>query len=366
MLDLEARPLVESRLLRARAFREEYLDLLGREDAAARADGVILAEEMRRESLQWSKLRQKPDGWLIEDGAFKQAKAALVGRLRKARVEAIFAALAVDWQSRETWWRHDLWDRAVDEVARDRREELERAERARIRRDLRRAKVPDEMADRYIHGLKTEDLRLRIDFPPKSDYLRGHPDPERLTTGFILRFHEYDRGFMFPAYGMSFDDLAGLDGSRIETLLPALYGSDDERLRTVARQAINLIPGTRFVETVMNRLMDDPTAWRTLICPSSEEETKARLEAMCDMAEKRFSSYGVCIFWDRLRASECFEGTVIEGAIGRLHPAHEELRSALRSYLSAAMSKFDPEPLPWFTPDEYRAWFRAHPRPESR
>lgn len=361
LLDLDKLPMVEARILRARAYREEYLEGARKESPTAYKAGLALALEMRVASLLWP----------VKAG--EDLRDAIVGRMMKVEIDAIRVALAADWldEGASPWWRQEVWERAAAEIARNRSGELERAERARVKEVLKSAGVDAERIGRYVEALTRTDLERNLEFPPDAPYAQDLSDRERLTTDFIVGYHSYDRGRMFVTYGMRFDLLAGLDPERVSEILPGLYGSDDDRLRLLAVRAIERIPGKAFVGLILDRLRVEPNAWHALRNQKDPKETDKRLAALVKQAEDSLTTYGIARTWEQLRKGECFEDAVVFGTIRLLEslkeakPAETVPRVALLRYLSAAMAARKGEGPAELSTAEYRAWFRSHPAPKE-
>lgn len=362
LLEPEEVSKVQSRLTGARVYRDSYLEEIRPILPKAHGDAVALAKEMRAAASTWPSTQ----GWPEEKPEFAAAKRAVLARLAKVEVEAIRAAVAVDWlePGSDPWWRTRLWKAAMKDVVRARGAEVERTERARLRRDLARAGVEEDFARRYEESVDFAHDRLDIEFPPDPLDLPKPAHRQNVTTEFILRAHAYDRGALFSFYGMRFEILADLDPARVSLLLPAFYGSDDEDVRLVASRAIERIPGTPFVDVVLRRLLDEPWAWFALKHPEDAEQTAARLVAAMDRAEKTLTPYGVACLWRNLGKGGCFEAVCVDRAIASLSGAKERLTESLHEYLQAAMTerRLPPERL---SPEDYRKWFASHPLPKK-
>ncbi len=363
-LDCEKISMVESRLAWARTYRDAYLEEIRRVLPKVHGDAVDLAKEMRSGSSQWP----KEEGWAKPSPEFTKVKNALLERLAALDPEAIRCAAAVDWlDPGASWWRVPVWEEAVKEIIHRRGDEVEQTEKARLVRDLARAGVKEVFAAPYLERFGIPHNWLRLDFPPRTLNFEKRTPPDQRTTEFILRCHAYDRGALFGAYGMEFDALADLDASRVDVLLRSLFGSDDDCVTRVARQAIERIPGTHFVDLVLRRMDDDPWAWVALRHPKDADQTNARLNAFLDLAEKTESPYGLAAIWRKLGKTECFEKACVDRAIVGLRAkeagAEDVLIKAFHEYLQAAMAeRRPPEKL---SAEGYRKWFASNPAPEK-
>jgi hypothetical protein len=394
--------MVESRVARAIAYRAAYLSELQRENPKVHAAAVQLAEEMRKAGKTWPEANRDKETY-EPSKQYQAAVDKLKDTLAKVDVEAIRAALALDWLSEEpdTWWRKEVWVGAIRKVTESRNREIAAFQRDWIRKTLTRAHVEKEYVDEYSKAAEKEDPRASLSFPPKTPWMYNYFQKEgakagaSLSTDFILRYHSYERGMMVPAYagGFSAEVLAGLDPKRVGPLIASLYQSDDERLRWLAHQAIGYMPGTEFVDLVLDDMVEEghPGAWQILDHWKRPKETAPRLAAMVDLASNKYAPRGVQAMWRTLREGECFEPVCIEKAVAALEQAEkaipkkkpakesnnapddeedtataedserEQLVAVLHAYLAAAKTHREGVKPKELSADEYRQWFKAHP-----
>ncbi len=239
-------------------------------------------------------------------------------------------------------WRNNTCAREIEEQLSKDRDAVERDMRRQVRRDLTALGMDGRTIGEYLGAVEGS---WSLGFPFAVPYLdRRKAGPAARTTHFIYQFHAYDRGAMYPGYGMDFDSLAALDPRRLESLIPAMLGSADRYLSLVAYRAVERIPGTALVPAVFERLDEDPSAWRMLKHPDKPSETDRRLQRMTALAPEVYTPWGYATFWDRLRVGECFEGRVIGAAEQALASKKikgtdgevKRIREAIRGYLKAA------------------------------
>jgi hypothetical protein len=392
LLPVSKTEMIESRLARARQYQAAYLAGVERDLPQIFAAARKIADQSRHTRAKWPELtrvpmKDAPDLFTEEESeAFKKAREKLVKELSGVDVEAIRVANAIEWLSDDLprWSDHPLWKKAVEDIEQSRRKEIAYSERAAIRRELVAAGVGKEQIDHYLADIADNDEHYSLDFPTYGPYPYRERNAENLTTDFILRFHRYDRGCMFRDYGMDFDQLAKLDPARLSTIIPALYDSDDRQLKIVACRAIERVPGTAFVELMLDDMEHDKYACWHLV-GKDDKETSRRLTALLDRAEHDLSPWGRLIFWGSLREAKCFHEVCMARAIERLEKIEEAekarakakedkedrarqdkaLAAALREYLAAAMAHRQPKPADSRTAAEYRQWFKAHPEPKE-
>ncbi|HVE39502.1 MAG TPA: hypothetical protein VNM14_06410 [Planctomycetota bacterium] len=363
LLECEKASMIHARLSWARAYRESFLEELRQILPKVHQEALDLAKELRGAAPAWP----KGESWLKETAEVTKAKEALLERLAKADVEAIRAALAVDWLdgSAGLWWRSPFWEGTLSEMVSIRGKEVERVERNRLDRELAAAGVKDDLARKYRDAVALHPGRMDLRFPPYPLHPEKNGDRDNLTTEFILRCHTYDRGELFPAYGMGFDVLGGLDPARVSHLIPQLFGSDDDKVHLVAYRAIERIPGTSFVDLVLRRVLQDSWAWLALKHPSDVNETGRRLVALLDLGEKTLGAYGKAALWTNLRKAECFEPICIDRAVVALAAVKaadtkEPLTESLHEYLQGAMADRE-SPTDRLSAEDYKKWFVSHP-----
>jgi hypothetical protein len=392
--------MVEAQVARAIAYRDAYLSELQRENPKVHAAAGQLAEEMRKAGKAWPEANRDKKTY-EPSKEYQTAVDKLKDALAKVDVEAIRAALALDWLSEEPdpWWRKEVWVGAIEKVTESRNREIAALQRDWIRKTLTRAHVEKEYVDGYLKAAEKEDPRASLSFPPEPpwmySYLHEKPAGGVLSTDFILRYHSYHRGMMVPAYagGFSAEVFTGLDPKRVRPLIASLYHSDDERLRWLANQAIGYMPGTEFADLVLDDMIEEghPGAWRILNNSERPKETAPRLTAMIDSASNKYAPWGVQAMWQVLREGECFEPLCIEKAVAALEQAEkatpkkkpvkkannapddeedtattedserEGLVAVLHGYLAAAKTHREGVEPKELSADEYRQWFKAHP-----
>jgi hypothetical protein len=243
--------MIESRIHRAVTFRDAYLADLQREQPKVYAAGMRLAEEIRNAAKTWpDDDRDAKTG--ERSAACKKALAALQEKLSKEDVEAIRAALAVDWLADDSgqWWRKWLWREALSKTEALQLQKVKAAENQWIRKTLAAAGVEKEHIDKYLASLSKSQWRGVLCFPHETptDWGFFHHDravdAEILTTDLILRCQSYDRCAMLHAYAGALDAsvLANIDPKRAKPWVDSLYRNDDGRLRWIAEQIIKQIP----------------------------------------------------------------------------------------------------------------------------
>jgi hypothetical protein len=244
MRELTDTSMIETRVARAKAFRDAYLADLRREQPKLYAAGMRLAEQLRKDAKAWPEEKYDKQG--KED--FAKALKELQGRLATVEVEAIRAALALEWLADDSgyWWRKSLWCEAVSNMEASRAKEIGTAEYLWIRKTLASAGIEQEHIGKYLAAVQKGNRRGLLCFPPQAptDWSFFHRDyeggEEILSTDFILRYHSYDRGAMLHAYAGTLDSsvLANVDGKRVKPWVISLLNNDDERLRWVAERIV--------------------------------------------------------------------------------------------------------------------------------
>jgi hypothetical protein len=404
MLPLTDIAKIESRIARAKAFRDAYLIELQKEQPKVYAAAVQFADEMRQAATTWP---QDDMDSAVPAGWYKTGFRDLEQKVAKVDVEVIRAALAIDWLAEDPvpWSRKDVWNDIVKKINASRTTEIDESQNRWIRKTLTRAAVENEYIDKYIDALKRANRHGFMGFPfvPSSDYefFRHRPlTAQALTTDFILRCQGY---FQEIELGVCRKDskwalLPCLQPNRIKQYVAALYGDENEELRSYAQTIIGRVPGTAFVDLVLNDMGIEghERAWKALDHPDCPKETAPRLAAMIDLASKRSGNYGAVQLWGLLRRGECFEQICIEKAMDTLEHAEKEEKAAstratakdndrkspaefrleeenrirqklidtLHAYLAAAKASREEQPKrPSLSTAEYRRWFKEHPLP---
>jgi hypothetical protein len=411
LLDIKRTEAIEAELGRARAFKAAYLARTRKEKPETHSRAVALDRRLAKASKDWPGLtptkRKVPaagtgqtpaddTGLLRLEGLredmvsykegedFKAAKRALVRELRTTDLETMEVALAMNWLSddRDAWPKKLLWENALRDLTGERRGDLVKYNRARVREELGRAGIGKKHIDEYLATVPKGDL----DGPPAFPFCAPYPFHERKsdarTTEFILHYHCFDRGEMFVSYGMQFEVLGTLDPERVKTIIPAMYGSVDRQLHLVAYRAIERMPGTAFVGFVLDELLDDdPHAWRCLVHPKDNSQTEQRLRELIQSGRTDLPEWRLAHLWYRLERGLCFEQVAIDEAISRLASLEEKgkpegareekqedaarLREALHHYLAAAMRSREKDSEKQPSAAEYRSWFKTHPVDEE-
>lgn len=393
--DLTDLQMIESRLDRLRAHREHVLALARRDWPQHAGAGAGLHQKLAGLRNGWpsfvpraggsglfdlSKRPEPTEQEKARERAFDAARAVLGAELKDADARALLVALALD-ADRPTWSAHSLWG----SVQYDLRQTLPADwVRAYWRDLLLRAGVADADARACLDALGPRGLDLRPDFPLDLPFANDPLPGGTFTTDFILRYHAYDRGFMFVNYGMRFDSLANLDPARAGDLVRSLWNSDDPKLHLVAYRTVERVPGTAFAAFVADRMIqgDRPGDWRALVNERAQrkgqpDDGDARLGAMVAAAHSgRYSGWGIATFWRAMRRGECFEPVCIREAIARLAALEKsgplpgaqakpddrrdedrfrpEMIDALRDYLDAAQAARKPRAASRPTADDYR------------
>ena len=121
VLPLTETAMIESRVVRAIAYRAAYLDALRQQKPKVHAAAVQLANQLLVESKRWPAFAydEKTHDYATE---FKLGMTALKERLAEVDAETIIAAQAIDWINEEPniWWRRELWDRVVCDLGKSR------------------------------------------------------------------------------------------------------------------------------------------------------------------------------------------------------------------------------------------------------
>ena len=393
--------LVESRIDRGRVHRAGYLERLQQSRPQVHAAAVELAARMRNEAKTWPAFEWNPETH-SPSKTFTAAVDDLVQRLKKIDCEAIRGAVAVDWlrDDPQPWWERDAWREALVKLTKSRKAEIVRIEKARIAEVLADAGVEKKWIDRYLAAVEPGALDTSLQFPPRPPYYRSQgereksavPIDEELTTDFLLRYHSYDRGAMFPAYAAGFNStvLRGLNAGRVKPIIASLLRSPDERLRWLAGRVIALVPGTEFVDLVLDDMMEEErvSEWEVLADYDNPEQLPRRLAALIDEGAQRFTPWGVAAMWNALRRGECFEPVCIAEAIAALEivervpgvagpdlyreKANDDtpyrrlaasddrprIAYALQNYLAAARARTQGAEHPKLSAAEYRWWFK--------
>ena len=244
--------------------------------------------------------------------------------------------------------------------------------KARVKKQLAQVGFKKKYTDRFLKNLGEGDLSREVHFPDVPPYAyRKKISPSDLTTDFILRYHAYDRGSMFSAYGMDFDRLAKLDAKRAKTVVSAMFGSDDQRLQTVAFRVIERVPGTEFVDLIVDELLyGKPGNWGALIFKKNPKQTDRRLKAMVSLAKQKLSGWGFMHFWSVLVRGKCFKQVVVDQAIALLADTEKAkdddkqakaLAKTLHDYLNAAMQNRRTEAVEKLSVKEYKGFFKKNP-----
>jgi hypothetical protein len=374
LLSLKDIPVVENRLARARDFKARYVAELAKESPKVLAAGKALADKLQSECSKWPVRTLNQYAMLEEDEVFKAALKNFVAKLSEIDIAVIQAAMAFDWpcDRPDCWSKHELFTRVIYEMCPKRKVAIKKFARARVRKQLARAGIEKKYADRFLENLADSDLSREVHFPDVPPYAyRKKIDPSDLTTEFILRYHAYDRGSMFTAYGMDFDRLSKLDAKRAKAEVAAMLGSDDQRLQTVAFRVIERVPGTEFVDLIVDELLyGKPGNWGALIMKKKPKQTDRRLKAMIKIAKEKFTGWGFMHFWSVLVRGECFKQVVVDEAIKLLAEAEKAaeddkqakaLAGSLHDYLNAAMQHRRAKEVKQLSVKEYKGFFKKNP-----
>jgi hypothetical protein len=378
LLGLEHVELVESRLNRAKSYRSKHIEDLKKTSPKVHKAAELLFNNFSKDSKEWPRSEEKEN--------FEAIKEAVLKQLDGVDIKIIRTAIALDWLSDDpaSWSKHPLWKSAMKELAAIRKKEVLKTRRVYIEKMLTEIGVTKKHIKGYMKSIPDSDSWLDdpLTFPPRlPDPWNTKREGDVLTTDFILRYHSYDRGAMFPAYGMGFEQFATLNPARLQEIIPALFGSADERLRTVAHWAINYIPGVYFIDTVLDRQVgNNCRTWRCLVSKDNKEQSQRRLSAMLKMAHEGFASFGIGYLYETLRQGECFEQVCIDAAIEMLSKVtemerkedsqafYEEARphNRIHAYLVEAVKYRTAEKPRKMMQEEYRRWFKGHPGPKEK
>jgi len=382
LLPLGETTMIEARVARAVAYRQEYIGELQKKSPETLAAAQKLALELRYQSRNWPTKNAKEE-------EYEKVADALVKRLTGVDVAVIVATLAYENGSDEAnvWWRLYVWELVSRRIEKDRPRDVISFQRKWMRQTLTVAGVETKFIDEYLAATSDQNSRGGIAFPPEpcGVHYRDRQKINRslLTTHFILRYHHYDRGEMVRVFagGFSAEILANLDIGRVKPLIASMYYSDGERLRWLAQQAIGYAPGAECVDLLLNDMVHEghPYAWRALDHYQMPKETSARLAAMIDLCESQYSDWEQQAMWRSLQFGNCFYDVGVQKAISTLaklekpdakpqgkaadrdEAERNRLAQTLREYLAAAKAAGNPAKTPDTTADEFRQWFRAHP-----
>ena len=307
LLPMSHLELVEGVLCRGKLLRASYLDRVKQQTPQVYEAAQVLQRRFFAEAKSWPAMatvygflvaeEDKPrDEVERENAAYQKTTRALVEAICQCDVATLRAALAIDWLNDEpqAFGRKEIWRHAVREAAHGK--EVCDSERDELRLILRQAGVGDPLIEQYLKSVPDDALQTGVGFPINAPdpWNYGSKTGDILTTDFILRYHCFDRGGMFPAYGMGFDQLKSLKPARLGEVLPAMLGSKDEQLSLVAHRAIERLPGTEFVRLLSERAWDgDSYALQALVVKSDREATNLRFKALLDLAPKWASIWSV-------------------------------------------------------------------------
>ena len=378
--DLE---LVEAVLNRAVVHKTTYLERIRKDSPKAYAAAEDLYNKLSEASKDWPSLAYlyEEEGEVREmrgkEKVHEQARNALIEELRKSKPQVLRTAVAMDWLSHDpnSFSRQDVWKEAAREVMHDKR--VCESERGELRIILQRAGVSKKHIDEYLKSIPDKALQTGVGFPVRapSPWNYGKKKGDILTTDFILRYHCFDRGGMFPAYGMGFDQLASLNPDRLREIIPAMYASKHKKLSLVAHRAIERMPGTDFVGLLFKQARDgNKHALSALPVKDNTKETERRFKALLKHSQKHSD------YWRLLRLHEFFEKVAIEEAIALLEKPEKQSAEAegtqvntidrekadLHAYLKAAMAIPGDRKTDDLTPAQYREWFQKYPPARRR
>lgn len=365
--------LIESIMNRALVQKQAYLGRIQKESPKIYAEAEELCRRLSRAASVWPEPEYTFDdkaGTSRKNLAYEKIRDTLIAEVRTTNVRILRTAAAMDWMSddpkafsKQLLWK-DVMLNAQHEKAfcKDERDEL--------RLILRQAGVEKDLVEEYLASVPDTALETGCGFPLRAPdpWNRAELSGDVLTTDFILRYNCFDRGYMFPSYGMGFDKLAALKPDRLKDIIPAMLGSRDEKVSLVAHRAIERMPGTAFVDVLLDAARGgNRYALQALVVENSEKQTEQRYKALLEYSGAEPD------FWYVLSRNSCFEQAAVERALQLLESGPDlsqygdsredslakYQKQAVYAYLKAAMASMgggeasESE----MTPAQYRAWF---------
>ena len=373
--------LIESCWNRAQVFQKAFIDAARKEHPEEFKKAQALLTAVAKQSKTWPdypnllrKEGEKPDAEAEKaalekyDKELDDAVDKLTKTIGDASLETLRICMSLDWLTNTARPGHSIWTRFTQNLENGKPNDFAEYEQARITKDLQALGFDAKQIKTYLAHFEVRDFRSPFGFPaePPSPWGNKEWEGDSLTTDFIYRYTSYDRGAMFPAYGMSWEVLAKLDPQKVKNVIEEMYASRDEQLRLVAYRAIERIPGTEFVDLIISRMYDDPFAWQALVAEKDQAETDKRLGALIQKVMQEPEWYWTISLWGVLKRGQCFETVCLDKAVDLLEQEEkgklirdkqeiESLKGSLRSYLNAALNHFSQQKMAPKDAAEYRA-----------
>lgn len=372
--------LIEAILDRASRYRTAWLERVSRFSPNTFRDAQLLNYRLRAAAKDWPAI--DPEQAEIYDWTERGVDVA--ASLAPVPVETILTAMALNWLSTGTdnWVSRPVWEDARLEMLHSRKHELRRAQQGQLAELLRESGVRGSDAEEYLAEIGEETKAGLLYFPFRGfDRYEGPEDRRYTTTDFLVRLGCFDPAWIYAYYADS-KSLESLDLARIKPLVDDLISSSEEPLREIGRMAIrSSATKQQAYHEVMIKMFRDGAlgAWQDLVLEADAPGRATELRGLIDHARWCGKEFDQALFWRYLEQSGCLHPEVVTEAITDWQSMDNDehqprssddqatrqcLRSALSSYLTAAMSDRDPRARPLDSPAAYRAWFAEHPAPK--
>ncbi|HUO07795.1 MAG TPA: hypothetical protein VM008_05820 [Phycisphaerae bacterium] len=379
MLPLDQLAQVTDALERCKQWRAQFLVGLdiGTLTAARKLDGALNDARSHWPPLPDLTGPTSRPSSLMTDDALPLSPAAqeVFNRVDKMDITTLLAALALDFTRADGWSKHPLWNNVAQRYCLVHSKETADFLQATWTRELRNAGVAQDQIDKYLARMQGQSDNIPLSFPIPSPASLTHLIGENLTTDFILRSHEFDRGGMYFVYGATNaggvvsagTDFGTLEAARLGLVIPAMYCGQNENLHAIAAQAIAEMHDDRYVPLVADAIAAGKLdAWYPLLSP--RELADQHFRALAAAGTQESTSFKPITFWSQMTKAECFENSCIAAAIESLQRAEadrsddaEDMRFVLRNYLDAARAKRAPVVHAVTSAKEYRIFFDKNP-----
>jgi hypothetical protein len=347
--------MIESRIARAMVFRQAYLDEMERTAPKTLKAAKALCARLKKASAKWPQPKVRPSTEEARSGPFKKlspeeiamSKAAgdLASEIADVKIETLRTVLALAWtDASATWSRHPVFCEAMKLHQMRHEAEIGASNKIYLRALLTAAGVEKAGIDAFLDSVKDADAgSAGVTFPVYVPWgLWRDQTRDVITTQFIARFNNYDRGSMHQRYGYESQELGALEPPRVRAIILALCGSDDEMLADVGYTAINAVPGNHFLDIILRDLYDhDKNTLGCLKDHLTPPEAKRRMKGLVALACDGAQSDGGYSVWAELARRKFFPPDLIDDAIERLATAEERLAAVEVELVKARAARDD-------------------------
>lgn len=382
MKDSNAIGLVSDRLRDAEELRADFLFRAKKADSKAWQAGIDLDAQLQEDSKSWIEPSWDPDE--AHEAALETAIRRAHSILENSTPRIQMVAMAMDWLRHDgpRWSERHVWRRAASE-----RRDEERAELASIRREeiqlwLSRRGVTSEQIRTYFAALPDNSLSGPVDFPVEAPRLGQRLDlaADVATTHFIVRATAFDHTSLGAESAMEPDMFDDLDTSRLRPIVLEMLRREDGD-NYIARLVLRQCTFDDYVDDILHiQQLVNPWAINALNDWQEPESSERRVRAIFRRARVLLSPAGGAILWSSTQRGGVFFDECIDEALTDLKTAEDSvkpefdskggkdmdaLRSAVRGYLSAAVRSRMGDPAGLLLAEDFRSWFRAHPRKDG-